>query len=220
MQALQQFLDRRDAGKKLAATLERDYRDQHALILGIPRGGVEVAYEVAVCLNGSLSVVITKKLPHPFQPELAIGAAAEDGSVFLSSLAQSFDSGTIRAIIDRQLGEIQQRINRYRKGRSLPDMKNRIVIIVDDGIATGSTIVPAIKLCKARKASKVIVAAPVSGRNFVSDINALADRVVVMVQPEGLFAVGEAYRNFDHPADREVVSLLENFARNNERILR
>lgn len=207
------FIDRRSAGFEVGKLLEDKYKDRNVLVLGIPRGGVVVAYEVAKVLNGELSVVITKKLPHPLHEEFAIGAAAEDGSVFLTSAAKNLNGATVQRIVKAQSEEIESRIKRFRKGKPLPEIFNRTVIIVDDGIATGSTIVPAIKLCKSRKAAKVIVASPVSGKKYVSDINSLADEVVIVEQPENFYAVGQVYEDFHHLSDEEVVSLLEDFER-------
>ena len=205
------FADRRDAGVQLGKLLEKKYKDKNALVLGIPRGGVVVASEVAKMIRGQLSVVITKKLPHPSQEELAIGATAEDGSVYLTSYAREFSSELIQGVVAAQLKEIQSRIQRFRNGKPLPEMSGRIVIIVDDGIATGSTIVPAIKLCKIQKAGSVIVAAPVSGVRYVSDINALADEVVIAEQPEEFYAVGQVYEDFHHLSDNEVTTALAAF---------
>lgn len=198
--------------------LEHKYKNKNVLVLGIPRGGVVIAAEIAKLLHGELSTVITKKLPHPRQEELAIGAAAEDGSTYLTSLALDVDSQTVRGIVESQLREIKNRIQRFRNGKPLPAMFNRIVIIADDGIATGSTIVPAIKLCKSRKAAQVIVAAPVSGRKYVSDINELADEVVIAEQPYDFHAVGQVYKDFHHLSDEEVVLCLERFAGTKSRL--
>ena len=203
------FADRHEAGFELGKLLEGQYKDKNALVLGIPRGGVIVAYEVAKILNGELSVVITKKLPHPLQEEFAIGAVAEDGSIFLTSAAKSLNDESVRRIVQAQSHEIRSRIQRFRKGKPLPEMSGRMVIIVDDGIATGSTIVPAIKLCKSKNAAEVIVAAPVSGERYVSDINFLADEVVIAEQPEDFYAVGQVYDDFHHLSDEEVIGLLD-----------
>lgn len=205
------YQDRTEAGIALSELLV-DYRDKHALILAIPRGGVVVGYEVARFIHGQLSVVITKKLPHPQQEELAIGALAEDGSVYLTSYSRSIDEDTMRNIIADQQREIEGRIRRFRDGKPLPEIRDRIVIIVDDGIATGSTIVPAIKLCRTRKAAKVIVAAPVSGQRYASEIDALADVVRVAEQPEDFYAVGQVYEDFHHLSDEEVTGLLKRAA--------
>lgn len=204
------FVDRHDAGFDLGKLLEDKYKNKNALVLGIPRGGIIVAYEVAKVLNGELSVIITKKLPHPLHEEFAIGAAAEDGSVFLTSAARDLNSAAVQRIVKAQSQEIESRIKRFRKAKPLPAMFNRIVIIVDDGIATGSTIVPAIKLCKIRKAARIIVAAPVSD-GYVSDINILADEIVIAEQPEHFYAVGQVYDDFHHLSDEEVISVLEDF---------
>lgn len=211
------FADRRDAGFEVAKILEGKYKNQNVLVLGIPRGGVVIAYEVANVLNGELSVVITKKLPHPSRQEFAIGAAAEDGSIYLTSSARNIDEEHLKEIFERQSLEIKSRIDRFRKGRPLPEMQNRIVIIADDGIATGSTIVPAIKLCKSRKAAKVVVAAPVSGERYVSEINELADDVVIAEQPSEFYAVGQVYEDFHHLSDYEVIDFLDDFERSHQR---
>lgn len=205
------FIDRTDAGLELGKLLEAKYKNTNALVLGIPRGGVIVAHEVARVLNAELSVIITKKLPHPRQNELAIGAVAEDGSSFLTSLANELDPDTIHQIHIAQLKEIESRIQRFRKGQPLPDMNGRIVILVDDGIATGSTIVPAIKLCKNRKATRLVVAAPVSGRRYLKEIDMLADEVVVAKQPDMFYAVGQVYEDFHNLADREVIQHLDEY---------
>ena len=205
------YVDRRDAGFELGKLLEREYKDKDVLVLGIPRGGVVIAYEVASVLRAELSVVITKKLPHPSQEELAIGAVAEDGSVYLNSAATSVHRDLVKRIKEEQHLEIVSRIERFRQGRPLPDMKGRTVIIADDGIATGSTLVPAIKLCRKREPGKIIVAAPVAGRKYLSEIDELADEVVIAEQPPMFYAVGQVYEDFHHVPDEEVQELLENF---------
>lgn len=207
------FVDRRDAGFEVGKLLEEKYKNKNVLVLGIPRGGVVIAYEVARLLNGELSVVITKKLPHPIQEELAIGAAAEDGSVYLMEFAKQLDTDAVQKILQDQQEEIQSRIRRFRNGEPLPDMRGRIVIIADDGIATGSTIVPAIQLCNNCGAAKVIVAAPVSGDEYVSEINDLADEVVIVEKPRMFYAVGQVYEDFHHLSDEEVIQLLDDFER-------
>lgn len=209
------FADRTEAGIELAKVLESKYRDRNVLVLGIPRGGIVIAYEIAKRLHGDLSVVITKKLPHPLHEELAIGAAAEDKSYYLTTLSRNISKATIKNIIKDQEKEIESRVKRFRKGQPLPEMKNRIVIIADDGIATGSTLVPAIKLCRNKEAAKVIVAAPVSGKSYVSEIDELADEVIIFEQPELFYAVGQVYEDFRAVSDEEVIHLMQKFERSN-----
>lgn len=205
------FIDRRDAGFEVGKLLKAEYKDRNVLVMGIPRGGVEVACEVAKVLHGQLSVLITKKLPHPNQPELAIGAVAEDGSIYITAHGSRLGEETIKRIVDEQLEEIRSRVQRFRNGKPLPDMQGRTVILVDDGIATGSTIVPAIRLCKNKGAAEVVVASPVSGQNYVSDISLLADEIVIVEQPEEFYAVGQVYEDFHSLSDEEVITLLRDF---------
>lgn len=204
------FKDRKEAGLMLGKMLEKEYKDKNALVLGIPRGGIVVAYEIANLLHADLSVVITKKLPHPAHNEFAIGAAAEDGSIFLSPDSAGVNFDTIQEIVRSQSREIENRIGRFRHGRPLPDMQNRIVIVVDDGIATGSTLIPAIKLCKARKAAWIVVAVPVAGPNL-DELKDLADDVVVFQQPNAFRAVGQVYKDFHQLTDQEVNTILEDY---------
>ncbi len=211
MQRTRLFADRTEAGIELGKRLANEYKDKQAIVLGIPRGGVQVAFEVAKILNGSLSVIITKKLPHPLHEELAVGAVAEDGAIYLSSLGKALTESTLKRTVRAQRKEINSRIQRFRQNRSLPDMQGRIVIIVDDGIATGSTIVPAIKLCKNNNPAKVVVASPVSGEKYVSEISSLADEVVILEHPEYFSSVGQAYDDFHSLSDEEVIQFLEDF---------
>ncbi|WP_221390357.1 phosphoribosyltransferase [Dyadobacter sp. NIV53] len=202
------FIDRRDAGFELGKLLEKKYKGKNALVLGIPRGGVEVAYDISKILDAELSVVISKKLPHPDQQEFAVGAVSEDGSLFINSAGRKLSEHTLQRIIDEQFKEIKSRIQRFRNGQQLPSMLNRCVIIVDDGIATGSTIVPVLMLCKNRNAAKVIVAAPVSGLTYVTEITSLAHEVIIAEKPEDFYAVGQVYRDFHELSDEEVLLLL------------
>lgn len=205
------FINRSHAGLELGKLLETEYRDQNVLVIGIPRGGVEVAFHVANTLNGELSTIITKKLPYPAHPELTMGAVAEDGSVYFTALANDVEEDVRRQIINNQLLEIHSRVQKYRHGKPLPHMQDRIVILIDDGIETGATLVPALKLCKSKDPAKIIVAAPVSGDNYVSDISSLADKIHVLEQRDDFFAVGQVYEDFPDLSDEDVINMLEEF---------
>ena len=207
------FTNRRDAGDALGRRLEASYANKNVLVLGIPRGGVLVAFEIARVLDGELSVVITKKLPHPDNEEFAIGAIAEDGSQYLTSAAKRVSRHILDRTIQVQSSEIQSRIQRFREGKPLPDMRGRIVILADDGIATGATLVPAIKLCKSRQASKVIIASPVSGRQYVPEIDTLADEVCILEKPDDFQAVAQVYEDFHDLTDDEVMAALRGYSR-------
>lgn len=211
MKRVREFIDRSDAGLELGKRLADGYKEPAPLVLGIPRGGVIVACEVARILHAAISVIITKKLPHPLHNELAIGAVAEDGSTYLSPLGKALTESTLNRIIKAQRTEIDSRIHRFRQGNPLPNMQGRNVIIVDDGIATGSTVIPAIILCKNKKASHVTVASPVSGRKFVSEISSLADNIIILKQPEYFSSVSQAYDDFHNLSDEEVIRYLHGF---------
>jgi putative phosphoribosyl transferase len=200
------FVNRKDAGQKLAKQLEH-YRDTDALVLGIPRGGVEVAYYVARHLKAELSVIISKKIPLPGQPEYGVGSICEEGTVFLDRRSPLSES-ELKPEIEQLNQEIRRRVLLYREGRKLPQMKGRSVILIDDGIATGVTLVAAILFCKRHNAKKVIVASPVSGKTYAEELNH-ADEIVVLNKPELFYGVGQVYEEFSQLGDAEVISYLK-----------
>ncbi len=203
------FYDRKDAASHLAEALV-DYKDKDAVVLGIPRGGAVTAYYVAKYLNAELSLIISRKLGHPGNPEYAMGALAEDGSVHMNRQALwDVTREDIDEVISRQQIEIERRINLLRKGEPLPDMKNKMVLIVDDGIATGSTIMAAIEMCRKKGAAKIVIAAPVCGTEVKSELEKIADDVVILATPEYYHAVSQVYASFDQVSDEEALGLLE-----------
>jgi predicted phosphoribosyltransferase len=206
------FADRNDAGRRLAAVLEA-YRDSKPLILAIPRGGVEVGCRVAERLNAELSVLIVRKLPFPDSPESGFGAIAEDGTtVLLNRAVWPLSPDTVQDVIDSQKAEIKRRIRVLRGGRPLPRIRGRIVILVDDGLAMGSTMRAAILLSKKRGAARVVSAVPVAGRQAERTVRRLADQLVVLEQPPDFRAVAQVYRNWYDVSDQEVLELLESDA--------
>jgi putative phosphoribosyl transferase len=203
------FEDREDAGERLARALEK-YRDKNALVLAIPRGGVEVGYYVARYLGARLEIIVSRKLPFPDNPESGFGAIAEDGSTFIyEDAAMWLPEKTIAAIIERQKKEIQRRIAVLRKGRALPDIAGQSVILVDDGIAMGSTMRASIMLCKNKKARRIVVATPVAGRDTAREIAALIDELIVLETPALFRAVAQVYRNWYDVPDAEVLRVME-----------
>lgn len=210
------FTDRKAAGLQLAEALEA-YKDKGALVLGIPRGGAETAYYVALYLNAEFSLLISRKLGFPDNPEAAFGAIAEDGSIYLNSHALRYlPQQTINASIDQQRREIERRIKQFRGGKPLPDLKGRIVIIVDDGIATGATVFAAITMCRNRKAKKVVVAAPISGQDTASLLAEKADEVVILEKPQDYWAVSQGYEYFYNLNDREVQQIMQRWEKGRE----
>jgi putative phosphoribosyl transferase len=203
------FQNRKDAGKRLAKALEK-YRNKNALVLAIPRGGVEVGYEIAKYLNSEFSILVSRKLPYPDNPESGFGAIAEDGNTFIFEDAASWLSEeTIARIMEEQRGEIERRIKTLRKGKPLPEIKNRTVILVDDGIAMGSTMRASITLCKNRKAGKIVIAAPVSGTETAEEIGRMVDEIVILEMPLFFQAVAQAYINWYDVSDKEVIGIME-----------
>jgi putative phosphoribosyl transferase len=203
------FEDRKDAGKKLAKRLAK-YKGKNVLVLGIPRGGVEVAYEVAEFLDAELSILVSRKLPFPFNPEAGFGAITEDGSTIIQDGAYSWLSREeIEKIIREQKQEIARRIRTLRKSKPLPGIKGRIVILVDDGLAMGSTMKASIRLCKNKEADKIIVAVPVSGESVGREIEGMVDEIVVLEIPRFFQAVAQVYANWYDVQDSEVIEILD-----------
>lgn len=203
------FADREDAGRQLAQALE-GYRDTNALILAIPRGGVQIGYEVAKALDAELSLIVTRKLPYPDNPESGFGAVAEDGSVFLyPEAAHHLAEAMIERIKADQRDEIERRIALLRGGRPLPEIAGRTVILVDDGIAMGSTMRASIELCKHHRAGRLVVAVPVAGERAIREIEPLVDDIVVLESPPYFRAVAQVYERWYDVPDREVLTLLE-----------
>lgn len=203
------FRDRTDAGEKLAQALE-GYRGQDVLVLGIPRGGVELAYRVARHLDADLSLIVTRKLPYPQNPEAGFGAVAEDGSTFLyEDAARWVPDMVVREIVEEQKQEVQRRIETLRGGGPLPEIAGRTVILVDDGIAMGSTMRASIKLCRKQEAGSVVVAVPVASPRVVDDFRRLADDLVVLETPPFFRAVAEVYQHWYDVSDEEVQEIME-----------
>lgn len=202
------FEDRKDAGEKLARALAK-YKDEDVLILAIPKGGVEVAYEVAKYFGTSFSLLIARKLPFPRNAEAGFGAVAEDGSTFIFEKAEGWvPPNLIEKIKRAQIREIIRRIDVLRKGKPLPDMAGKTIILVDDGLAMGSTMRAAIMLCRNKGARQVVVAVPVAGREVAEEIAATVDDLVVLEIPPVFYAVAQAYRNWYDVPDEEVLRIM------------
>lgn len=203
------FDDRKDAGEQLGRALV-NYRGKNVLVLAIPRGGVEVGFEVARTLDADFSLVVVRKLPFPYNPEAGFGAIAEDGStIIIERATYGVPRDTLERTIEFQQEEIERRIQVLRKGQPLPELKGRTVILVDDGIAMGSTMRAAIKLCKNQKAGRIVVAVPVTGESVAREIGALIDEMVVLEKPPFFRAVAQVYRNWYDVSDREVLEMME-----------
>jgi len=209
------FHDRVDAGRRLAYLLldVGGLDGGGVVVLGLPRGGVPVAAEVARVLGAPLDVIIVRKLGVPSEPELAMGALGEDGvRVNNEGVMASAALGRshIEAIVRRARAELALRALRYREGRPRLDLQGRCAVIVDDGIATGSTARAACRVARAHAAARVVLAVPVAPRETVSALQAECDDVVALASPEQFYAVGEWYDDFSPTSDIDVVELLRN----------
>jgi len=205
------FRDRKDAGEQLAQALEK-YQDQSILVLGIPKGGVEIAYHIARHLHAELAIVVARKLGFPTQPEAAFGAIAEDGSTYISNSAyKHLTSEEIIEVLDDEKREIQERIKIFRQGKPLPPIQGRTVIIADDGIATGATVFVTIDLCRRSDAGKIIVAAPVSSERTEKLLTQLVDDVVILEKTEYLISVSDFYDDFYDLTVEETLDIMKAF---------
>ena len=204
------FADRSEAGWMLVERL-RGETFHDPLGLAIPRGGVEVGVALARGLGAELDVVLSRKLRAPHQPELALGAVSEDGAVYLNHFAAAMtDVGDawIEAERKRQMVEITRRREMFRGVRPQATIAGRTVILTDDGIATGATMIAALHTVRAAGAREIIVAVPVGSPERVDAIRRLCDRVICLLEPQAFWAVGQFYRNFDQVEDSRVVELL------------
>jgi putative phosphoribosyl transferase len=208
------FINRADAGRRLARQLP-SLRREDPVVLGLPRGGVPVAFEVAKALRAPLDVLVVRKLGVPFQPELAMGAIGEGGvRVINTDVVRSaqISDADIAAVEDRERAELQQRVRRLRTGTPRVPLADRTVIIVDDGIATGSTVRAACRVARAQHARKVVLAAPVGSAQAVKSLRRDADEVVCLEVPALFFAIGQWYEDFTQTSDEQVVDLLRRAA--------
>ena len=205
------FNDRTDAGKQLAARLHFLQGQPNVIVLGIPRGGVVVAAEIARALNAPLDVFLAHKLGAPFNPELAIGAITSTGEVVLEEtfiVELRLSHQDIEREIEHQRQEIARRVAVFRKNRPPLDVQNKTVVIVDDGVATGSTMLAALRALRQAQPARLILAIPVGPPDTIQRLGQECDQVVVLATPEPFWAVGRFYTHFGQTSDEEVVALL------------
>lgn len=212
------FPDRRTAGRMLAQALLH-HAGTNPVVLGLPRGGVPVADEIARTLGGTLDVWVVRKLGAPMQPELGMGAIGEGPAVVLDrGMVGMLGVGTpqLLGIARREMAEVRRRVERFRGDRPAPELRGRTVILVDDGIATGGTMRAAIRAVKKRNPARLVVAVPVAPPEFVASLRREVDEVVCLHEPENLFAIGLWYEDFRQVADESVTRILDRAAREAE----
>jgi putative phosphoribosyl transferase len=205
------FRDRSDGGRQLAAKLER-YHGERPIVLGLTRGGVPVAFEVARSLGVELDIIVVRKIGAPGCPEYAIGAIAEGGAAFVrreSQLEVGLGDEDVAALAEREAVELARRVRLYRGARPMPDLGGRTVIIVDDGVATGATAHAAARAARQRGAAHVVLAAPVIAAGSEPELRQDFDDVVAVDFPEPFIAVGLWYEQFGQISDEEVLGFLQ-----------
>jgi len=212
------FKDRSGAGRKLAKALAA-YKDQHPVILALPRGGVPVAAEVATALDAPLDLVLVRKIGVPTQPELAMGAVTdgENATIIRNSEIIEFCGVHERefdAVCNEELAEIERRRERYLGDRARAEVKGEVVIVVDDGIATGATILAAVRAVRERKPKELVLAVPVAPLDTIEKLRAEVDDIVCLETPGDLGAIGYFYRDFHQVSDEEVIATLKRFPTN------
>jgi predicted phosphoribosyltransferase len=205
-----EFKDRRDAGRALAKALEAWRGRPDVLVLALPRGGVPVAWEVAQALGAPLDVLVVRKLGFPGQEEYAMGAIAAGGVRVMGDADAGWpvSARELEAVVAREQAELARREQRYRGGRPPLDLAGRVLILVDDGLATGATMSAAVQAARAGQPKRIIVAVPVASTEAVQSLGALADEVVCLFTPEHFRAVGLWYQDFTQTSDEEVDRLL------------
>ncbi len=209
---MDKFIDRQEAGRVLANHLMDYNHGENTIILALPRGGVPVAYEIAIQLSLPLDVFIVRKLGVPGHEELAMGAIATGGTTFFN--ASLIKSLTIaQTAIDKVLAEERKELDRrehlYRGNKSPLKVVNKTIILVDDGIATGATISAAIEALRQQHPAKIIIAVPVAARSTYEELASSVDKVICPLTPTNFYAVGMWYENFPQTSDDEVINLLQ-----------
>jgi len=205
------FIDRADAGRRLAARLEH-LRGEPVVVLGLPRGGVPVALEVARALGAPLDVIVVRKLGVPFQPELGMGAVGEDGVRVINREVvreAGVRADELAAVQAREQARVEARAARYRLARPREPLAGRVAVIVDDGIATGSTAKAACQVARAHGAARVVLAVPVAPPGWEARVAGAADELVCVATPRGFFGIGQFYADFSQATDDEVVACLQ-----------
>lgn len=205
------FKNREEAGELLAQELVAFRNDPDGILLALPRGGVTVAYQLSLALHLPLDVLITRKIGAPGNPEYALGAVSETGAVYWNQDALaglSLSTRDLAIAVQTQQQEVSRRVSLYRQGRPFPNLKDRTVIIVDDGLATGATFFASVATVRQVHPRRIIGAIPVGPRSTVEQARSLVDQLVVLRVPEPFYAVGNFYRDFEQVEDREVLQYL------------
>lgn len=204
--------NRGEAGRRLVAPLLKYANRPEVIILALPRGGVPVAYEVATALNVRLDLMLVRKLGAPSHPEYAMGAIASGGIQVLNDdalRAHPIDRASFEAVVAREAQELSRREKAYRGNRPPPQLKGQVVILIDDGLATGSSMMAAIQAVRMQAPERIVVAVPVAPRETVEDLSMQVDEVICPLIPEWIMSIGYWYLDFSQTSDEEVIDLMQ-----------
>lgn len=205
------FRDRVEAGRQLAGLLAK-YREEEAIVLALPRGGVMIGEQIASALGAPLEVLVVRKLGVPWQPEAGMGALSEGGGLYLNPQIVELagvSEREIQEVAAKEAAEVQRRVRRYRGGRPFPDVRGKTAILVDDGIATGGTVRAGLDMLRQRQPKRIVLATPVLPADTADELSALVDDLVYVTAPHELYAIGAWYDDFRQVEDEEVVATLE-----------
>jgi len=214
------FEDRYAAGRALVPELQRcELTDP--LVLGLPRGGIPVAYEIALALHAPLDTIVVRKLGLPWQPELAFGAVASGDILVINedvlALGLELDDATVDAVAKSETAELRRRERAYRGDRPFPNLSGKQVVLVDDGLATGATMLAAAEAVARHKPAAIVIAVPTGSTSAVARLSARVDKVICLQSPANFYAVGQFYANFSQTTDAEVRDLLDKARKSYER---
>lgn len=203
--------NRNEAGKKLAEEISKVVSEKNCIVLGIPRGGIIVGDEIAKKIGCSLDVIVSKKITPPTSPEFAIGAITHNGTIYQTRNWDRFSSEpNFSEEINKKRTEVKRRIEEYR-GSSEYNFEKKDIILVDDGIATGATVLVLLKWLANQKHDRLILAIPVIPKDTLEKLKPLVDSLIFLDVPEEFYAVGQFYKEFDQVSDEEVISVLSNY---------
>lgn len=206
------FKNREEAGKKLAVKLKDFQNKKNLVVLAIPRGGLAIGKQLSQALNCSLDIIVTKKIGAPGNPELAIGAVGAVGEPVINeelAVRVGADEEYLEKEIASRQAEVERRIKEYRDNKPPLNLKNKIIIITDDGIATGATMEAAVEVVRQQEPKKIVVAVPVTARDTLKKLEEKADEVIYLDAPLMFFAVGQFYKEFGQVTDKQVNELLK-----------
>lgn len=201
------FLNRKEAGRAVSKLLREYEGAPNTVVIGLARGGVVVAAEIAKKLKLPLDVMAPRKIGSPTNPEFAIGAVTEEGDV-------TCDENPLKSSVEREIQEARRRIEKYRGGKAALQLKGKTAILVDDGVATGNTMRASVQSARTKGAKKIVVAVPVIDRWVASTLEQEADELITVLASDSLGSVGEFYSSFDQTSDEEVISLLKMYEKN------